>query len=43
MPSLATHIEVLAYLRWRGEQIVHEQFFYDPVQIKPTLPASAKA
>jgi ketosteroid isomerase-like protein len=39
----ATHIEELAYQRWRGEQIVHEQFFYDPVQMKPTAPTVAKA
>jgi ketosteroid isomerase-like protein len=37
-----THIEELAYQRWRGEQVVEEQFFYDPVQMQPTLPTSAK-
>jgi hypothetical protein len=26
--------EELAYQRWEGEQIVQEQFFYDPVQFK---------
>ena len=25
-------IEELAYQRWEGERIVHEQFFYDPKQ-----------
>ena len=27
-------IEELAYQRWLGEQIVEEQFFYDPAQMK---------
>lgn len=26
----AVHFEELAYQRWAGERIVHEQFFYDP-------------
>lgn len=26
-------LEELAYQRWEGERIVHEQFFYDPVQL----------
>jgi hypothetical protein len=30
------HIEELAYQRWEGEQIVEEQFFYDPSQFIPT-------
>lgn len=32
-----THIrlEELAYQRWDGDQIVEEQFFYDPKQMKP--------
>jgi hypothetical protein len=25
-------LEELAYQRWRGERIEHEQFFYDPAQ-----------
>ena len=32
----ATEMEELAYQRWQGEQIVEEQFFYDPAQLKPT-------
>ncbi len=31
-------IEELAYQRWDGDQIVEEQFFYDPRQMKPTMP-----
>ena len=34
-----THMEELAYQRWEGEQIAQEQFFYDPVQLKP-VPAT---
>jgi len=30
-------IEELAYQRWEGEQIVQEQFFYDPAQMKTPL------
>jgi len=30
----ATQMEELAYQRWEGEQIVEEQFFYDPAQLK---------
>ncbi|MES2950951.1 MAG: nuclear transport factor 2 family protein [Pseudomonadota bacterium] len=29
-------LEELAYQRWEGDQIVEEQFFYDPRQMKPT-------
>jgi hypothetical protein len=29
-----THLEELAYLRWVGERIAEEQFFYDPGQLK---------
>jgi ketosteroid isomerase-like protein len=36
-----THIEELAYQRWRDELIVEEQFFYDPVQFKPSLPTAS--
>lgn len=32
----STHIEELAYQRWQNEQIVEEQFFYDPAQMVPT-------
>ena len=31
----STEMEELAYQRWEGEQIVEEQFFYDPAQLKP--------
>lgn len=27
------NMEELAYQRWEGEQIVEEQFFYDPAQM----------
>jgi hypothetical protein len=30
----AVRLEELAYQRWEGELIVHEQFFYDPAQLK---------
>lgn len=30
----ATRLEELAYQRWQNEQIVEEQFFYDPGQLK---------
>jgi hypothetical protein len=33
-----TRIEELAYQRWNGDRIVQEQFFYDPVQLKPLDP-----
>ena len=33
-----TRMEELAYQRWEGEQIVEEQFFYDPAQLKPVAP-----
>lgn len=33
-------LEELAYQEWRGEQILREQFFYDPAQFAPR-PASA--
>ena len=35
----STQMEELAYQRWEGEQIVEEQFFYDPAQLKPAIPA----
>ena len=28
----STRVEELAWQRWQGEQIAHEQFFYDPAQ-----------
>ena len=31
-----THMEELAYQRWEGERIAEEQFFYDPVQLRPS-------
>jgi hypothetical protein len=30
-----TRMEELAYQTWKGEQIVEEQFFYDPAQRTP--------
>jgi len=33
-------IEELAYQRWEGEEIVQEQFFYDPGQMKTPVPPS---
>lgn len=30
-----SRLEELAWQRWRGEQIVHEQFFYDPAPSRP--------
>ena len=37
-----TEMEELAYQRWDGEQIIEEQFFYDPAQLKPRgLPQAA--
>jgi SnoaL-like domain len=34
-------LEELAYQRWRGERIAHEQFFYDPSQFVWRTPAAA--
>ena len=34
-----TEMEELAYQRWEGERIAEEQFFYDPAQLQPKLPA----
>jgi len=34
-------IEELAYQRWRGERIAHEQFFYDPAQFVWRTPPAA--
>ncbi|MFO0686929.1 MAG: nuclear transport factor 2 family protein [Sandaracinus sp.] len=33
-----TEMEELAYQTWRGEQLVLEQFFYDPAQRAPKKP-----
>ena len=33
-----THMEELAYQRWRGERITQETFFYDPAQRVPRSP-----
>ena len=30
-----THMEELAYQRWKGERIAAETFFYDPAQRAP--------
>jgi hypothetical protein len=30
-----THMEELAYQRWKGERIAEETFFYDPAQRVP--------
>ncbi len=31
----AMHMEELAWQRWEDERIAQEEFFYDPVQMKP--------
>ncbi len=36
-----TEMEEMAYQRWEGERIAEEQFFYDPIQVKPR-PKSTK-
>jgi hypothetical protein len=33
-----THMEELAWQRWRGERIAEERFFYDPAQLVPRRP-----
>lgn len=38
-----TTIEELAYQRWEGDQIVQEQFFYDPAQMKKPADTHASA
>jgi hypothetical protein len=35
LDGTSTEMEELAYQRWQGEQIVEEQFFYDPAQLRP--------
>ena len=34
LDGTSTEMEELAYQRWQGEQIVEEQFFYDPAQLR---------
>ena len=36
-----TQMEELTYQRWEGELIAEEQFFYDPVQMKPVAADAA--
>ncbi|WP_066267185.1 nuclear transport factor 2 family protein [Hydrogenophaga palleronii] len=36
-----TELEELAHQHWEGEQIVQEQFFYDPAQLTPQPPPGA--
>ena len=33
-----THMEELAYQRWKNERIAEETFFYDPAQRLPKQP-----
>src|SRR5947209_3952468 len=35
LDGMRTHMEELAYQRWRGERIAEETFFYDPAQRTP--------
>ena len=35
LDGTVTHMEELAYQRWRGERIAQETFFYDPAQRVP--------
>ncbi len=35
MDDSTTEIEEIAYQKWHGEKIQHEQFFYDPKQFEP--------
>ncbi|MEM6397724.1 MAG: nuclear transport factor 2 family protein [Bacteroidota bacterium] len=35
MDGSITEIEEIAYQKWQGEKIQHEQFFYDPKQFEP--------
>ena len=34
LDGTSTEMEELAYQRWQDEQIVEEQFFYDPAQLR---------
>jgi hypothetical protein len=40
LDGTVTEMEELAYQRWEGERIAQEQFFYDPAQRVPKLPAA---
>jgi hypothetical protein len=33
LDGTVTHMEELAYQRWKGDKIVQETFFYDPAQV----------
>ena len=33
-------MDELALQRWRGDRIVEERFYYDPVQLRPAKPTS---
>jgi hypothetical protein len=35
-----SHLEELAYQRWRGDRIAEETFFYDPAQLARAKPAA---
>ena len=35
-----SHMEELAYQRWRGDRIAEETFFYDPAQLARAKPAT---
>ena len=35
-----SHMEELAYQRWRGDRIAEETFFYDPAQLARAKPAA---
>jgi hypothetical protein len=34
LDGTSTEMEELAYQRWQGEQLLEEQFFYDPAQLR---------
>lgn len=38
LDGTVTHMEELAYQRWKGERIAEETFFYDPAQRVPKKP-----
>jgi SnoaL-like domain len=35
LDGTSTRMEEIAYQRWEGDQIMEEQFFYDPIQREP--------
>jgi hypothetical protein len=41
LDGTVTHMEELAYQRWKGDKIVQETFFYDPAQRVPKRPDAA--